>query len=54
MFCFHGLLGQESQWHVDQLRGLDAFFSLYVLTFNRRESIFTFKCVRLNESTSPT
>ena len=23
-FCFHGLLGQESQWHVSQIRDLDA------------------------------
>ena len=24
-FCFHGLLGQESQWHVSQIRDLDAW-----------------------------
>ena len=23
-FCFHGFLGQESQWHVNQIRDLDA------------------------------
>ena len=23
-FCFHGLLGQGSQWHVGQIRDLDA------------------------------
>ena len=23
-FCFHGLLGQGNQWHVSQIRDLDA------------------------------